>query len=167
MYGTGLVRHTRGPCFPPTLSFMCIWHLEVPTPDLYRFLWCLWTDAILRLRRGTKSGEFRKTGSLPGSDLSYGRNTDTSTKLNHFAVFNSWKRQSWVWVGAWRAIYIRGSTAKACGHSVWHYFAWRTTVFWWIFHACVLVLTEKTNVGQIFKWIFTNEAQANSKRFGF
>ena len=58
-----------------TLSFMCIWHLEVPSPDLYRFLWCLWTDAILRLRRGTKRGEFWKKGSLPGSDLSYGHNT--------------------------------------------------------------------------------------------
>ena len=48
------VSSNTGTVFPSALSFMCIWHLEVPTPDLYRFLWCLWTDAILRLKRSTK-----------------------------------------------------------------------------------------------------------------
>ena len=110
MYGPGLVRH--GDRVFPQRSVLCVFDIwKSPRPIYIAFLWCLWTDAILRLKQGTKSGEFRKTGKQPGSDLSYGHNTDFH-KIK--PVFNSAKRQSWVWVWAWRAIYIGVSTAKPC-----------------------------------------------------
>ena len=75
MYGPALVRH--GDRVFPQRSVLCVFDIwKSPRPIYIAFLWCLWTDAILRLKQGTKSGEFRKTGWLPGSGLSYGHNTD-------------------------------------------------------------------------------------------